>query len=1024
MRVQKRDGRFEDVSFDKVLRRIKHLSDDLKNIDAVEIAKKVINNIHDGVKTSELDELAGRQCYALASTDPDFDTLASRIIISNNHKSTTDSFYSCMKELFDNNLINVNCFKFIEINKEVLDKEIVHDRDYNFSYFSYKTLEKSYLMKVKKVVRERIQYIFMRVSVGLHHPNLNEVLKSYNLMSQGYFTHASPTLFNASSNYQQLLSCFLTAPNDSIDGMYNWVRKLALISKRAGGIGGSISCIRSDGAYIRGTNGYSSGTKPLLKVVNETLKHVNQGGKRPGKAAIYLETHHPDIMSFLELVLNHGNENDRCRDLFIALWISDLFMQRVKNDEEWTLMDPDECPGLDTSYGEEYERLYLEYEKAGKGRETIKAQAIWKKMCESQIEKGMPYTLFKDACNRKSNHKHYGTIKGSNLCVSPDTKILTDKGYEVIKDLADKKVNVWNGKEFSESLVKKTGENQELLKIKFSNGSELECTKYHKFYLNIDDKKVQVEASDLKINDKIWECNFPVILDNKNVQEDLNKVFQDGKNGINPPINKSLKLRIKWYEGAQLWLNSSKNGLVFSKDFNDIEKLKKVVLFLQTLGINSFINNNFLYFNKYSENLTDYGYKKPKIIKEHILKDLSNLPLYNYIISIEKSKISDTYCFNEPKEHAGIFNGIYTGQCAEILEYHDDKEFACCCLSSICLPKFVDEKNYTFDMEKLGSVTAQCVRNLNQVIDRNEYPVPETKYSNFRHRPLGIGVQGLADTFAKLRIPFEEKGKLHPKAHNLNKDIFETMYYYAMLTSMEEAKKYGPYETFKGSPLSEGKFQFDLWGVEPTVTYDWDELRKNVMKYGVRNSLLIACMPTASTAQIMNNTECIEPMTSNLYVRRTLGGEFVVYNKHLVRDLKELNLWSVEMKDKIVAEDGSIQNIPEIPDNIKDLYKTVWEIKQKTLMDLSIGRGPYVCQTQSLNLFFEEPTVKKITKALFYAWEKGLKTGSYYIRSNPKEKPQQFTIDPNLKKKVKEVKRTKSGMKVECTDDICTMCSA
>ena len=773
MRVTKRSGRLEDVSFDKVLRRIKILSQDLKKVDATVVAQKVCSRIYDKVTTSELDELAARICTVMSTDIPEYSVLASKIIISNNHKNTPNLFSECVEKLNGIGILDKKIYEFIQENKDLLNKTIDSDKDYNFTWFSFKTLERSYLLKVDGKTTERIQYMFMRVSCGIHYPDIDEVLKSYQGLSNKYFTHATPTLFNSGTIRPQLLSCFLTKPEDSIPGIYKWISDLAKISKEAGGIGATVSCIRGKGSYIKGSNSYSSGIIPMLKVVNETMKYVNQGGRRAGSAAIYLEPHHPDIMSFLEIRLNHGNEDDRARDLFTSIWASDLFMERVRDDKDWSLFDPNECPRLDDVYGVEYKELYERYETEGKAKKVIKAQDVWKAITRSQIETGTPYISFKDHANNKSNHKNYGTIKASNLC-------------------------------------------------------------------------------------------------------------------------------------------------------------------------------------------------------------------------------------------------------NEILEYHDEKEYACCCLSSICLPRFLNEETKEYDFKKLEEIAGQMVRNLNRVIDVNLYPVPETKYSNLKHRPLGIGVQGLADVFCLMRYPFDSK-----EALALNEEIFETIYYGAMKASIELTKEYGTYETFKGSPLSQGQFQFDLWNKKPSDRYDWDKLRKEVMQYGARNSLLIACMPTASTSQIMGNNETIEPYTSNMYVRRTLSGEFIVSNKHMIKDLCNLGIWNKDLKDRVIANNGSIQNIEGIPDNIKRLYKTSWELKQKALMDLSVSRGPYVCQTQSLNLFFEEPTTKILTSAMFYAWKNGLKTGVYYVRSRPKTQAQQFTIDPKLiKNKELQEKQSKNIKKnVVCEDDVCTMCS-
>ena len=777
MKVTKRDGHKEDVSFDKVLRRIKLLSENLININETIVAQQVCSRIYDDVKTSELDELSARICTVMSTDIPNYGILASRIIISNNHKNIPNTFFECIEKLKGTGILDPKIYKFVSENKEIFNSAIQHKKDYNFSWFSFKTLEKSYLLKVNGITTESIQYKFMRVSCGIHYPDRQEVLKSSEGLSNKYFTHATPTLFNSGTISPQLLSCFLTKPEDSISGIYKWISDLAKISKDAGGIGATLSSIRGKGSYIRGSNSYSSGIIPMLKVVNETMKYVNQGGRRAGSAAIYLEPHHPDIMEFLEIRLNNGNEDDRARDLFTAIWASDLFMDRVEKNENWSLFDPDTCPGLDDVYGDDYIKLYENFEKQGLAKKVLKAQDVWKAITKSQIETGTPYIGFKDSVNKKSNQKNYGIIKASNLCI-------------------------------------------------------------------------------------------------------------------------------------------------------------------------------------------------------------------------------------------------------EIVQYHDEKEYACCCLSSICLPMFLDEKTKEYDFKKLEEISGQMVRNLNKAIDVNLYPVPETKYSNMKHRPLGIGVQGLADVFCMMRYSFDSK-----EALDLNEKIFETIYYGAMKASLELAIKDGPYETFNGSPLSKGQFQFDMWNKKQSSRYDWDTLRTEIMKNGVRNSLLLACMPTASTSQIMGNNETIEPFTSNMYVRRTLSGDFIISNKYMIKDLCDLGIWNKDMKDRVIANNGSIQNINGIPEDIKKLYKTSWELSQKALIDLSISRAPYICQTQSLNLFFEEPTTRILTSAIFYAWKNGLKTGVYYVRSRPKTQAQQFTIDPKLiknkelhEKQYKSEKTDKTKGYV-CNDEICYSCS-
>tara|TARA_B100001173_G_scaffold290967_1_gene282009 strand:- start:145 stop:2430 length:2286 start_codon:yes stop_codon:yes gene_type:complete len=753
MEVIKRNGLKEEISFDKIKNRLNQMAikkPSLNNVDIVMITQKVIARIYDNIKTGELDEISANICTSLITTHPEYSILGSRIIISNNQKNTHNNFGYKLIKLTEQKIVSDELCEIYNTHKEVIESTIDYNRDFNFDYFGFKTLEKSYLQKVNDETIERIQDMIMRVSLGIHKNDIDEVVKTYDLMSQKYFIHASPTLYNAGTNNPQLLSCFLLGINDSINGIYKCLGDCAAISKWAGGIGLHVSNIRGTNSYINGTNGFTSGIIPMLRVFNSTARYVNQGGKRLGSFAIYLEPHHCDILEFLELKKNHGLEEERARDLFYGLWISDLFMERVKANGQWTLFSPDEASQLENLWGDEYKEMYEKYEREGKGRKTIPAQQIWFKICVSQIETGTPYILYKDAANRKSNQQHYGTIKSSNLCT-------------------------------------------------------------------------------------------------------------------------------------------------------------------------------------------------------------------------------------------------------EIIEYSDDKEYACCTLSSICLPSYVKEDK-TFDFEKLREVVHVVTKNLNKIIDLNYYPVPETELSNKRHRPLGIGVQGLADVFINMEIGFDS-----PEAKQLNKEIFAVIYYAAMEKSLELAKKYQPYETFKGSPLSEGKFQFDLWKTEPVkevsgLQLDWDNLREEIKEHGVYNSLLLAPMPTASTSQIMGFNECFEPYTSFLYTRSTLAGQFEVVNHKLLNDLISRGLWNTEMKNKLLVNEGSIQKIDEIPDELKKIYKNSWDLSQKVLIDMSADRGSYVCQSQSLNLSIAEPTFKSLSSMHFYSWQKGLKTGIYYLRTMPKVSAQKFTVDPNSAK--------------------------
>lgn len=755
MLVVKRDGRRESVKFDKITARVEKLSYGLDSnfVEPIDVAKKVIEGLFDGVSTPELDNLAAEIAATMTVQHPDYAKLAARIAISNLHKTTSKSFSNTMKRLYtyvdpktgeNAPLVSKETYGVVKKNAAVLDSTIIYDRDFSYDYFGFKTLERSYLMKLDGKIVERPQHMLMRVAVGIHGEDMEKVVETYNLLSEKWFTHATPTLFNAGTPKPQLSSCFLlTMKDDSIDGIYDTLKQCAKISQSAGGIGLSIHNVRAKGSYIKGTGGVSNGVVPMLRNFDMTARYVDQGGgKRKGSFAMYMEPWHADIFDFLDLKKNHGKEELRARDLFYALWIPDLFMKRVEANEDWTLLCPNECPGLSDVYGDEFEKLYEKYEREGKGRQTVKAQDLWFEVLEAQIETGTPYMLYKDAANKKSNQKNLGTIKSSNLCT-------------------------------------------------------------------------------------------------------------------------------------------------------------------------------------------------------------------------------------------------------EIIEYTAPDEVAVCNLASIALPMYVDEDAGTYDFQKLYDVTYVATKNLNKVIDVNYYPVEEAKNSNMRHRPIGLGVQGLADAFILMRMPFDS-----PEAKKLNKDIFETIYFAAMTASMELAKVEGPYETFKGSPVSKGIFQYDMWGVTPdSGLWDWDSLKKEVKKNGVRNSLLVAPMPTASTSQILGNNECFEPYTSNIYTRRTLSGEFVIVNKHLMKDLIKLGIWNGDMKNKLIAAQGSIQDIPDIPQNIKDLYKTVWEISQKAIIEMSADRGAYICQSQSLNIHIQDPNFGKLTSMHFYAWKKGLKTGMYYLRSKAATSAIQFTVD-------------------------------
>tara|TARA_B110000444_G_scaffold108844_1_gene102777 strand:- start:201 stop:2645 length:2445 start_codon:yes stop_codon:yes gene_type:complete len=767
MFVLKRDGRKEPIMFDKITARIRKLNYGLNPlVDPVRVAMRVIEGLYDGVTTSELDNLAAEIAATMTTSHPDYAKLAARISVSNLHKNTKKSFSETMTDLFEYvnprtgkkaPLLSDEVHKIIKNNADKLDSSIIYNRDFGYDFFGFKTLERSYLLKLNGVIVERPQHMLMRVSIGIHLNDIESALETYELMSKRYFTHATPTLFNSGTPKPQMSSCFLlTMKDDSIDGIYDTLKQTAKISQSAGGIGLSIHNVRATGSYIAGTNGTSNGIVPMLRVFNDTARYVDQGGgKRKGSFAIYVEPWHADIFDFLELKKNHGKEEMRARDLFYAMWTPDLFMKRVEQNVEWTLMCPNECPDLYNVHGDEFDALYLKYESEGRGRRTIKARELWEKILESQIETGTPYMLYKDAANRKSNQKNLGTIRSSNLCT-------------------------------------------------------------------------------------------------------------------------------------------------------------------------------------------------------------------------------------------------------EIMEYTAPDEVAVCNLASIALPMFV--KDGAFDHQALYDVTVHVTKNLNRVIDRNYYPVIEAQNSNFRHRPVGLGVQGLADTFIMLRLPFTSE-----EAKKLNQEIFETLYFAAVTASSEEAKKEGTYETYKGSPISNGEFQHNLWGIkdeELSGRWDWASLRKKVKKQGVRNSLLVAPMPTASTSQILGNNECFEPYTSNIYTRRVLSGEFIVVNKHLLEDLVDRGLWNEDMKQELMRNNGSVQSIEGIPEDLKELYKTVWEMSMKDIIDMSRHRGYFIDQSQSLNLFMEGATMAKLTSMHFYGWKSGLKTGMYYLRTKSAVDAIKFTLDTKPKSEVPKVEKS------------------
>ena len=1007
MQVIKRNGELESVSFDKITTRISCLCNGLV-VDPIAISKETINGMYNGIKTQDLDNLSADICAAKTHHHPDYNVLASRIAVSNLHKQTQSDFLQLTELLHESGILPDNYLQFVEKNAHIIQSMIDYERDYSFDFFGFKTLERSYLFRVKGKIEERPQHMWMRVAIQIHglHPNieLDNLKETYDLLSNMYFTHATPTLFNSGTKRPQLASCFLMGTEDTIEAIFKSVSDIASISKWAGGIGIHLTNIRCKGSIIRGTNGKSDGIIPLCKVLESVGRYINQGSKRSGSIAVYLEPWHGDVFEFIELRKNTGDENLRTRDLFLAMWIPDIFMKRVKDNDVWSLMCPDACPDLNNTYGEEFEKLYTLYEQQGKYVKQIQAIDLWQHILESQIETGMPYITYKDNVNNKSNQKNVGIIRSSNLCVSPETRILTDKGYFPIKQLENQKVNVWNGDRWSEVTPVKTGENQKLIDICFSNGMKLTCTPYHKFLVGEGIKtctRVSAEGLRPRKDRLVSKWNAPLVYKG----EKLENAYLSGYNNVKQisnnrgefmyedksecvPINGDLSSKISWISGL------IDSRAILHKTFLEIQSKNQdflicIKLLLQTLGINQSrsIKGSLMIYPSDVNELVRLGMRT--LEKDINLQNIY-LDIDLYVTDIlDYERVDDTYCFTESLNHAGVFEGILTGQCNEIVEYSDSKEYATCNLASICLPKFVN--NGEFDHESLIRVVAVVVKNLNKIIDTTYYPVPETKQSNMRHRPIGLGVQGLADVYSKMNIAFDSD-----EARVVNKQIFETLYYSAVNTSNQLAEKYGAYETFNGSPFSEGKLQFDLWGVKKEdllMNYDWDTLKENVKKHGTRNSLLTALMPTASTAQIMKNNEAFEPYSSNIYVRKTIAGEYIIVNEYLVNKLLQLGLWNKEMYEEILYYNGSVQKIKRIPQHVRNMFKTAFEMKQIAIVRQAVERGPFIDQTQSMNLFQSVPDFNKLSSSHFYSWSNGLKTGMYYLRTHPAVDPIKFGLD-------------------------------
>lgn len=1285
MYIVKRNGRKQPVQFDKITNRISKLinKDERDKLIPALITQKVISSIYSGIKTEEIDIEAAKICANMVTTHPLYGYLGGRILVSDLHKKTKNSFVDKMNSIniMNPELLDQEWLKWINNNSIELEKIIDYSRDLNYDYFGFKTLERAYLIRDSRnnQIYERPQDMLLRVASFINMGDIDMIKKTYDVMSQGYYTHASPTLFNSGTRRSQLSSCFLLNTNDSIEGITTSWDRVSKISKWAGGIGLHVSNIRAKGSTIRGTNGPSSGIVPMLQVYNNIARYINQGGKRKGSFAIYLEPHHPDILEFLELKKNTGSDEMRARDLFYALWVSDVFMNQVQKDDDWYFFCPDEAPGLNDVYGEEYETLYWKYVEEKRYKSTIKARKLMEHIMDSQLETGMPYMLYKDSINQKSNQKNIGVVKSSNLCVSSDTYIITDKGIFDIKSLENQEVNIWNGFEFSNVTIKKTGENKSLNKVVFSNGEELYCTPEHKFYIKIKygkskDSIKEIRCKDLKQDMKIIKYDFPLINNNRelkysytqglfsadgtyecekeiikqcnyekienekfckrhlylintnkynkyitnkdkcngvigikrpklylyNNKKDLVK-FIDSRDDCNireikerieiflpqdiedkyyVPINYSINTKLRWFEGycdGDGCITTNKKfdtqSLQLSSINNDF--LMDIKKMLHTLGINCKVNKTrdnrkvMLPDGKGGKkeyncrqiyrliispvNLTkliNTGFKPKRLILNNHKPSREASEFIKIVSNKENAKIDDTFCFTEPKRNYGVFNGILTGQCAEIVEVSNDEEHAVCNLASIAINhaldnfksyrtwtiytkenckyckwaknfmtikgfKFVEKTEFEeadlkvikknnvicegdsctqgpitmpqifygktyiggfedmikftadkYNFERLWETAYIATVNLNKVIDKNYYPTKETKCSNMRNRPIGLGIQGMADTLSRMKIAFDSD-----EAVEFNKHYMETIYHAAISASSDIAKErsellnqvdylgehqdniynniphyydkdyfvkgitpigddvpiekdnlenqiyhklrlcqdemnqitsgncIGAYSKYNGSPMSEDIMQFDMWEEKPFR--NWTELRTQIKEYGVRNSLVTALMPTASSSQILGNNECFEWFTNNIYTRRTLAGDFPVINKHMVQDLINIGEWNEDVKNIMIADDGSIKLIRDIPPLYKNIYKTIWEIKQIWVLKNARARAPFVDQTQSMNIFMSVPDYKKLNSCHNWGWKNGLKTGMYYLRTRAAKSAIKFTIDPNLVKKIK-----------------------
>ncbi len=1014
--VINRRGEAVPLQMETISDRLKHLANmhPRLSVSTDVIAIKTVASLVDGIKTSQIDNISATICSSMIIEDCEYDDLAARITISDLHKNTSSDLVKYATDLISYeyrgtkiHILHPKVVSFIKKHHHELQRVIDYNKDYTNNFFGAVTLIRSYLLAYRldndvKITKERPQQMLLRVAIGINLNSIHDdgscskdvlesVIDTYHLLSDKMYTHATPTLFNAGTINHTLSSCYLLSIDDNLDNIYSRLTDISKISKFSGGVGVHMSQVRASGSVIASTIGRSEGLVPLMRVFNESTRYVSQGGgKRKGSTAVYLEPWHADIESAILSQKQQGLPERLCRDLFLALWVPDLFMSRLKESLKtnkpvmWSLMCPHECPLLTDTYGSEFDELYLSYERQGKYKRQVAIKTLWDLIMATQIETGKPYLMYKDHVNRKCNQNNLGVIKSSNLCVSGDTMILTNRGYHPIKSLAGKVVTLWNGDQWSKSTVQQTGENMKLVRVTMSDGSYVDCTEYHKFSIRDSHGNfVEREASQLTYGDISEQVScYPI------VSSMVNDVKHEKLRDSVVPFENRIFSKLIWLSTK---LDSDAGYMQITSD--NIDWLRQIKLLANTLGASPFIVETIRGFHlRFCSDDVDLLINDLNMPINKSVSDYCDVkqPILT-VCSVEPLEgTHDTYCFNEPIKHKGVFNGVYAMNCAEITIYSDTDNIGVCNLASICLPRFVKKKNdeTVFDYELLNEVMQKVTFNMNKVIDNNKYPLEQARRSDEMNRPIGIGVQGLAEVFMMMKTPFDS-----PLAVETNKKIFETMYYAGLVASNKLAQRDGPYETFSTSMTAQGILQYDLWNGTPTNMWDWTSLKRDIKSTGLRNSLIMALMPTAGSSIIMNCSESVEVYQSNVFTRSTLSGRFQVVNRHLMNDLKSIGLWNKKIRNKIIAHDGSVQAIEEIPLKIREVYKTIYEYKLTSFIKMDADRSQYVCQSASSNRYLSTPDIALLTNMHLFSWKAGLKTSSYYLRMKQVSKGKILTED-------------------------------